>query len=842
MPASTLISFPPLPLAQAAMEPAAAQPTHWFFKKAPAKDMAKQMGGRPFLFARDINTAGSKRFAVRAAPLNGELDNANLYELVMPANDVHVAFDFDLKDVTQFPDFDAPAAAARVYVAAEELHATGPLVWQVLDASLDNKFSRHAVATNTRLTLPGLRAFIEVLMARPSLRDLPKGFIDVGVYSDDHCMRMCGQSKFGSARLLVPFNGSSANAIDHLWSYYDDHTAPHTWTDPRPTTVLPVEFDRPNAMLPNGIRQDVIDLMDMLSINTPELNAFRDNYNDWINVGIALYNTGNNIGAPDAFLDDWDTWSEASPKYKEGECAVKWYTFTPGTKGIGSLRHWAKTFNPEGFADFRQRWFDARTAAEEELAAAQDERDDDDDTAFGEEGGAARVDAEAKVAAPPSMEDIPTEVWNWKPSGNESYVEVKERFEKYNFMITQHGLFGRYNFGSRIPTFNNASTLNTIYADWKSKDDGKSNFINKWMVDIEKRRYQTVNFAPPPCVVPAEVFNTFYGFKASFLKCEPAEDMGVILDFIDVLAGREANAHKYLLDWMAACLQQPAKKSDASAILLHGEQGIGKNLLIEFFGKDIIGSNYYKKPRNVAESVFGRFADALENTVLLFIDETKGLQRYDEELKDLITSEEVTIEPKGQKRITLRNAARLIMATNNENVLKVGTTDRRYVLIHSSAEKRTDTAYFTSIRRWMDDERNQRGFFNFLITRDISAVDFINGRPVTTMYKQAKLDSLPTLTKWLIEKAIAADKAEPVALLVAAEERENFRTFARESRDREAAAVSDSAITRQLKKLGVDAGDDIVKINNQRAYQYTWAAVRAKICEVTTLPADALFE
>ena len=192
MPASTLISFPPLPPTQTM-----AQPTKWFFREAPAKDMVQQMGGHPFLFARDNNATGSKRFGVRAAPLNGELDNANLYEVIMSSHDVHVAFDFDLKDVT---NFDAEAAAARVYVEAEELHATGPLVWQVLDASLDNKFSRHAIATNTRLTLPGLRAFIEVLMARPSLRDLPKGFIDVGVYSDDHCMRMCGQSKFGSAR------------------------------------------------------------------------------------------------------------------------------------------------------------------------------------------------------------------------------------------------------------------------------------------------------------------------------------------------------------------------------------------------------------------------------------------------------------------------------------------------------------------------------------------------------------------------------------------------------------------------------------------------------------------
>lgn len=61
-----------------------------------------------------------------------------------------------------------------------------------------------------------------------------------------------------------------------------------------------------------------------------------DNYNDWINVGIALKNAG-------ATCDDWDQWSRNSSKYQEGMCREKWDTFNgDGKLTVASLVHWYK--------------------------------------------------------------------------------------------------------------------------------------------------------------------------------------------------------------------------------------------------------------------------------------------------------------------------------------------------------------------------------------------------------------------------------------------------------------------------------------------------------------------
>lgn len=63
----------------------------------------------------------------------------------------------------------------------------------------------------------------------------------------------------------------------------------------------------------------------------------RDNYGEWVEVGMALSSLGY------AGLQLWDEWSQGSGKYKAGDCKAKWDTFDPGTGfNIGSLVNWAK--------------------------------------------------------------------------------------------------------------------------------------------------------------------------------------------------------------------------------------------------------------------------------------------------------------------------------------------------------------------------------------------------------------------------------------------------------------------------------------------------------------------
>jgi Primase C terminal 2 (PriCT-2) len=65
--------------------------------------------------------------------------------------------------------------------------------------------------------------------------------------------------------------------------------------------------------------------------------AYRDDYDQWLKVGLALAGLGSDG------LAIWDDWSRQSPKYEEGCCVAKWSSFTPDHGlTLGSLYHWAK--------------------------------------------------------------------------------------------------------------------------------------------------------------------------------------------------------------------------------------------------------------------------------------------------------------------------------------------------------------------------------------------------------------------------------------------------------------------------------------------------------------------
>eukprot|EP01048_Picozoa_sp_COSAG05_P016587 COSAG05_NODE_2154_length_3465_cov_27.250149_3_plen_298_part_00 len=69
---------------------------------------------------------------------------------------------------------------------------------------------------------------------------------------------------------------------------------------------------------------------------------------DWLDVGMALYNNGNNMN--NKTLKLWEEFSkQCNEKYDEMICMNKWMTFSPRENGltIASIYHWLKQDNPE---------------------------------------------------------------------------------------------------------------------------------------------------------------------------------------------------------------------------------------------------------------------------------------------------------------------------------------------------------------------------------------------------------------------------------------------------------------------------------------------------------------
>ena len=77
---------------------------------------------------------------------------------------------------------------------------------------------------------------------------------------------------------------------------------------------------------------DIEILINLLSNNRCE------NYNDWVSVGMCLFNLSKN------YLYIWRKWSQKSEKYENGSCESKWNSFKKHKEGlkIGSLLLWAR--------------------------------------------------------------------------------------------------------------------------------------------------------------------------------------------------------------------------------------------------------------------------------------------------------------------------------------------------------------------------------------------------------------------------------------------------------------------------------------------------------------------
>jgi len=75
----------------------------------------------------------------------------------------------------------------------------------------------------------------------------------------------------------------------------------------------------------------------------------RSNYQDWLNVGLALFNSKLHV-------DLWVNFSKRMDNFDEQECLVKWDSFKAKTGGltIGSLRYWAKEDNVDEYRIFRK--------------------------------------------------------------------------------------------------------------------------------------------------------------------------------------------------------------------------------------------------------------------------------------------------------------------------------------------------------------------------------------------------------------------------------------------------------------------------------------------------------
>ena len=268
-----------------------------------------------------------------------------------------------------------------------------------------------------------------------------------------------------------------------------------------------------------------------------------------------------------------------------------------------------------------------------------------------------------------------------------------------------------------------------------------------WLDSPFKRKYRTVEFAPPPRKVPSDTYNLFRG-----LAVEPNDtgDCSLFLDHLrtNVCQDDEA-AYAWTLGWFAQLIQAPAYKP-GTCLALRGKQGVGKSKVGEVI-KRLLGPYHFTA--SSPHQVTGHFNAHLRNCLLLQAEEAfwAGDVKAEGVLKDLITSDTLRIEFKGKDILTVRNCIRLLVTSNADWVVPVDFDDRRFTVIDVGEKRKKDFEYFKA----MDEQLAAGGYGKLLGVLQSHTYDerALRGNLDTGAGREQKLHSLTDLERWLVDVA-----------------------------------------------------------------------------------------
>lgn len=230
-------------------------------------------------------------------------------------------------------------------------------------------------------------------------------------------------------------------------------------------------------------------------------------------------------------------------------------------------------------------------------------------------------------------------------------------------------------------------------------------------------------------------------FKADKLLVIPddqvTELIKPVLDHLGAVICRTDEELQYLLAWLAQHVQHPAHKTGV-ALVLTGDQGVGKNIIFDWYIQYLLGTDVGMQTANVSHILGGRHSTVLQNKVLCVVDgdDPVPLGCHVCELKDLVTSPTIHVQPMCKSPYTVPNTSNFMITTNEKNPFPLVPSDPRFVVFECNDSKKGDFAYFENLAKNLNDA-SARAFYQYLLGVDLSDYGcFKAKRPDTQMYRR----------------------------------------------------------------------------------------------------------
>ncbi len=212
----------------------------------------------------------------------------------------------------------------------------------------------------------------------------------------------------------------------------------------------------------------------------------------------------------------------------------------------------------------------------------------------------------------------------------------------------------------------------------------------QWMESREKRIVRVSQVGFDPAQKDPNIRCNLWGGWPTTPKAGSCERLLELLQYLCSHEENSAHLFDWVIKWLAYPIQHPGAKM-ATALVLHGPQGTGKNLFFES-----IMAIYGEYGRIVDQAaVEDKFNDWASRRLFLIADEVVArmeLYHTKNKLKSLITGEWIRINPKNIGAYDERNHVNLVFLSNETQPLVLERDDRRYTVIWTP-EKLTQAFY-----------------------------------------------------------------------------------------------------------------------------------------------------
>jgi len=271
--------------------------------------------------------------------------------------------------------------------------------------------------------------------------------------------------------------------------------------------------------------------------------------------------------------------------------------------------------------------------------------------------------------------------------------------------------------------------------------------LGRWWLEHEQRRqYKKIIFAPGR--ETPEAYNMWRGFAVDPIAGDKHK---LLLEHImENVCGKEKTLYEYVLGWMARAVQFPDQPGQ-TALVLRGDQGVGKGFLARTFGR-LFGRHFIHVSN--AQHLTGNFNAHLRDCVVLFADEAfyAGDRRHASTLKTLVTEDSIMVEPKGVDTEMVANCLHIIMASNEDWVVPAGINERRFCVLDVGDKHIQDATYFGRIAAAMKGG----GYSNLLydlMTFNLEGFD-VRNLPKTKALQDQKIHSFDPVHDWWYNKLL----------------------------------------------------------------------------------------